>query len=268
MAKSAYFPDGDRCTPARQHKTPVQGQQSSEVSTSTRQASDQDAADWSSLKRATNAKQTPRRPGRSLSQGDCPGKENQSCGTNSCRDFGRAPLSNVPKCRIPPAEKCAGVQVRSTRVTRVDLELRLNSTFRLMSLHVHLPFQTTSTVEDQKAIDGSNGIGIDSETASTAGNKVSEELLTCLMAIFSQMSSTSTSHDEERASSSSPLVSGSCESSSDGGTCAGTGDPYGVLEFGWRDIGRYKQFRSVDAASFDTNVSAGDAAAALGRRLK
>jgi hypothetical protein len=109
MAKSAYFPDGDRCTPAR-HKTPAQVQ-SSEVSTSSRQASDQDAADWSSLKRATNVKQTPRRPGRSLSHGDCPGKENQSCGTNSCRDFGRAPLSNVPKCRAPPAEKCAGVQV-------------------------------------------------------------------------------------------------------------------------------------------------------------
>ncbi|XP_004973683.1 uncharacterized protein LOC101772878 [Setaria italica] len=230
MAKSAYFPDGDRCTPARQNKSPAQVQQSSKVSTSTRQASDQDAADWSSLKRATNAKQTPRRPGRSLSQGDCPGKENQSCGTNSCRDFGRAPLSNVPKCRIPPAEKCAGVQ-------------------------------TTSTVEDHKAIDGSNGI--DSDMASTAANKVSEELLTCLMAIFSQMS-TSRSHDEEQASS--PSVSGSCESSSDG-ACAGTGDPYGVLEFGCRDIGWYKQFRSVDAASFDTNVSAGDAAA-LGRRLK
>ncbi|KAK8451293.1 hypothetical protein SEVIR_6G189400v4 [Setaria viridis] len=230
MAKSAYFPDGDRCTPARQNKPPAQVQQSSKVSTSTRQASDQDAADWSSLKRATNAKQTPRRPGRSLSQGDCPGKENQSCGTNSCRDFGRAPSSNVPKCRIPPAEKCAGVQ-------------------------------TTSTVEDHKAIDGSNGI--DSDMASTAANKVSEELLTCLMAIFSQMS-TSRSHDEEQASS--PSVSGSCESSSDG-ACAGTGDPYGVLEFGCRDIGWYKQFRSVDAASFDTNVSAGDAAA-LGRRLK
>ena len=138
--------------------------------------------------------------------------------------------------------------------------MNLNSVFGLMSLHAHLPpFQTTSTVEDHKAIDGSNGIDSD-----TAANKVSEELVTCLLAIFSQMS-TSGGQDEDRASS--PSVSGSCESSSDG-ACAGTGDPYGVLDkFGWRDIGRYKQFRSVDAASFDTNVSAGDAAA-LGRRLK
>ncbi|CAL4999335.1 unnamed protein product [Urochloa decumbens] len=227
MAKSAYFPDGDRCTPARQHKPSPHQVQSSEVSTSTRQ----DAADWSSLKRDANVKQTPRRPGRSLSQGDCLGKENQSCGTNSCRDFGMAPpMSNVPKCRIPPAEKCAGVQ-------------------------------TTSTVEGHKSIDGSNGI--DSDTSSTAANKVSEELLKCLMTIFSHMSS-SGRQDEERASS--PSVSGSCESSSDG-ACPGTGDPYGVLEFGCRDIGRYKQFRSVDAASFDTNISASDAAG-LGRRLK
>nr|CAB3483254.1 unnamed protein product [Digitaria exilis] len=162
MAKSAYSPDGgDRCTPAR-HKPPAQVH-SSEVSTSARQASDQDAADWSSLKRATNVKQTPRRPSRSLSQGDCPGKENQSCGTNSCRDFGRAPLSNVPKCRIPPAEKCAGVQ-------------------------------TTGTVEDR------NSNGTDSDMASTSANKVSEELLTCLLAIFSQMNASS-SQDGERASS-------------------------------------------------------------------
>ncbi|CAO2169403.1 unnamed protein product [Urochloa humidicola] len=226
MAKSAYFPDGNRCTPARQHKPSPHQVQSSAVSTSTRQ----DAADWSSLKRDNNVKQTPRRPGRSLSQGDCPGKENQSCGTNSCRDFGQAPFSNVPKCGVPPAEKCAVVQ-------------------------------TTSAVEDNRAIDGSNGIG--SDTASTAVNKVSEELLSCLMAIFSQMG-TSSRQEEDRASS--PSVSGSSESSSDGG-CAGSGDPYGVLEFGWRNIGRYKQFRSVDAASFDTNVPANDAAS-LSQRLK
>ena len=115
MAKNAYFPDSDRCTPAR-HKLSSAQVQSSELSTSTGQASsNQDAADWPSLKRATNVKQTPRRPGRSLSQGDCPGKENQSfgSGTNSCRDSGLAPLSNVPGgCRVQVAETCAGFQVR------------------------------------------------------------------------------------------------------------------------------------------------------------
>uniref|UniRef100_A0A0A9D3P0 DUF547 domain-containing protein n=1 Tax=Arundo donax TaxID=35708 RepID=A0A0A9D3P0_ARUDO len=73
--------------------------------------------------------------------------------------------------------------------------------------------------------------------------------------------STSSNQDEERASS--PSVSGSCESSSDG-ACAG--DPYGVLDFGWRDIGPYRQFRTVDATSFDPDAFAGDTV--LGRRLK
>ncbi|PWZ33200.1 hypothetical protein Zm00014a_034580 [Zea mays] len=219
-AKSAYFLDGYRSTPAR-HK-PSAKPQSPELSTSTHQGFDQDAADWPpSLRRSTNAMRTPRRPGRSLSQGDCPGKENQSfgSGTNSCREFGLAPLSNVPGCRV--------VQVAET----------------------HVGFQTTSAVEDHKFVEGSNGTG--PGKASTTTNEVSEELLACLLAIFSQKSASS-GQDEERVSP--PSVSGSCGSSSV--------DPYSVLEFGWRDIRRYKQLRSVD-----TNISAGDDSA-LGQRLK
>jgi hypothetical protein len=109
LAKNAYFPDGDRCTPAR-HKPPAQSQ-SPEVSTSKRQGSDQDA-NWSSLKRVSNVKQTPRRPGLSLSQGDRPGKENQSYGTNSCREFSCPPLHSQPEFRMPVAEKCTSVQVQ------------------------------------------------------------------------------------------------------------------------------------------------------------
>ncbi|KAL6646028.1 hypothetical protein ACP70R_017636 [Stipagrostis hirtigluma subsp. patula] len=226
LAKNAHFPDGDRCTPAR-HRPSAQVQ-NPEVSTSTRQGSDQDAANWSSFTRVTNVKQTPRRPGPSLSNGDRPGKENQSCSTNSCgSEFSRLASHNGPKCRMPAAEKCAGVQ-------------------------------TTSTVEDYEVLDVNNGVG--SDKASTGANKASEELLRCLLAIFSQMS-TSNGQEEERASP--PSVSGSCERSSDS-ACAG--DPYGVLDFGWRDIGPYKQFRAVDAAAFDKSNSAGDAA--LGRRLK
>lgn len=125
---------------------------------------------------------------------------------------------------------------------------------------MHLPFQTVSTVKDHKGIEDTNGIG--SEKASTAGNKVSEELLTCLLTIVSQMSTSSSGgQDEERASS--PSVSSSCGSSD--GACAGD-DPYGILDFGRRDIGPYKQFRAVDATSFHQNVSASNTL--LGRRLK
>ncbi|PWZ28632.1 Histone deacetylase 5 [Zea mays] len=61
-------------------------------------------------------------------------------------------------------------------------------------------------------------------------------------------------YGEMRCRVSPPSVSGSCGRSS--------ADPYGVPEFGWRDIRRYKQFRSVD-----TNISTGDDSA-LGQRLK
>lgn len=122
LAKNACFPDVDRCTPAR-HK-PSAPAQSPEVSTSTRQGSDQDA-NWSSLKRVPNVKQMPRRPcPPSLNQGDRPGKENQSCGSNSCREFSRPPLSNSqPKCRMPVAEKCEGVRQVLRLHFRVKLQL-------------------------------------------------------------------------------------------------------------------------------------------------
>ncbi|XP_066159701.1 uncharacterized protein [Oryza sativa Japonica Group] len=213
MAKSAYFSDTDRCTPARHGQVPDQAA----------------SASWSSLKRVTNVKQTPRRTIPSMNHGgDRPGKENQSCTTNSFRDHSRFPLKTVPKCSNPEEEKCAD-------------------------------FQTVSAVKDQKGTEDTTVI--DSENISTEANKVSEELLTCLLNIFSQMRSSS-DQDEDRSSS--PSVSGSCESS-DGAACAG--DPYGVLELGSRDIGPYKQFRAVDATSFDQNVF-DNSNSLLDRRLK
>jgi hypothetical protein len=97
MAKSAYFSDTDRCTPARHGQVPDQAA----------------SASWSSLKRVTNVKQTPRRTIPSMNHGgDRPGKENQSCTTNSFRDHSRFPLKTVPKCSNPEEEKCADFQVQ------------------------------------------------------------------------------------------------------------------------------------------------------------
>jgi hypothetical protein len=264
-AKNGYFPHGndDQCTPARP-KPPAQSQ-NPKVPTSTRQGFDQDA-NWSSLKRVANVKQTPRRSTPSLSQGDRPGKENQSSGTNSCREFSLAPLSNLPKCSMSVAEKRAGVQVQFraplSNLPRLHFRAQFAIEMRIQAnVLAFVPSQSTSTVEDHhEALDDSSGI--DADKTSTSANKVSEELLTCLMAIFSQMStSNSNSQDDERGSS--PSASGSCASSSDG-ACAG--DPYGVLELGWRDIGPYKHFRAVDTASLDRDVFAGDTL--LARRLK
>jgi hypothetical protein len=152
------------------------------------------------------------------------------------------------------ARRCSGTITRLHFSAQIATERRIHA-----NVLAFVPSQSTSTMEGHhRALDGSSGI--DADKTSTSANKVSEELLTCLVAIFSQMS-TSNSQDDVRGSS--PSASGCCASSSDG-ACAG--DPYGVLELGWRDIGPYKHFQAVDAASLDRDVFAGDTL--LARRLK
>jgi hypothetical protein len=76
-----------------------------------------------------------------------------------------------------------------------------------------------------------------------------------VLTIFSRMGSSSTAGgqhgDEEQQNKPSPSVSGSSSESSS--------EDIGVLELGGRDIGPYKRFHVVDAASFDRNkLAAGD----------
>lgn len=101
------------------------------------------------------------------------------------------------------------------------------------------------------------------DSSSSVPNKLSEELLRCLLTIFSRMGSAAgRGQGDEDQQAPSPSVSGSSESSGSG---SGSGsedaypqDPYGILELGARDIGPYKRFHVVDAASFDPNALAGD----------
>lgn len=96
------------------------------------------------------------------------------------------------------------------------------------------------------------------DASSSVPNKVSEELLRCLLAIFSQMGGSAAGGgrglgDEDQQQALSPSVSGSSESSASSEADAYPQDPYGILELGARDIGAYKRFHVVDAASFDGN---------------
>lgn len=76
---------GERWSQAQLWPSPQM--KNSEVPPSARQCLDQDA-NWSSLKRVNNAKQSLiGKPSSSPCQGDRPWKENQFCSTNSCRDF-------------------------------------------------------------------------------------------------------------------------------------------------------------------------------------
>lgn len=91
-------------------------------------------------------------------------------------------------------------------------------------------------------------------------NKLSEDVLKCLLSIFSWMSAPKNTVEEMEMS---PSVSGSSESSED----TGCRDPYGIcLEFGRRDIGPYKHCRAVEASSIDPITVTG--APSLTQRLK
>ncbi|XP_019710619.1 uncharacterized protein [Elaeis guineensis] len=100
----------------------------------------------------------------------------------------------------------------------------------------------------------------DEANESSGPNKLSEDVLKCLVSIFSRTSSPKNAVEELEMS---PSVSGSSESSED----TGFRDPYGIcLEFGRRDIGPYKHCRAVESSSINPNVVM--SAPLLTRRLK
>ncbi|KAL0908649.1 hypothetical protein M5K25_023154 [Dendrobium thyrsiflorum] len=75
-------------------------------------------------------------------------------------------------------------------------------------------------------------------------NKLSEEILRCLLSIFAQINIPA---QNEMCRS----VSGTSGTSKD----VNFQDPYGICtEFGWRDIGPYKHLHFVDSSSIDTNL--------------
>ena len=138
----------------------------------------------------------------------------------------------------------------------------------------------TTAAPDRKrpAAAGSNSDKVTSshdDSSSSVPNKLSEELLRCLLTIFSRMGSAGGGGQgqggDEDQQAPSPSVSGSSSESSGSGSGSEDAypqDPYGILELGARDIGPYKRFHVVDAASFDPNALAGDGDAPLVRRLK
>uniref|UniRef100_A0A0D9XEL0 DUF547 domain-containing protein n=1 Tax=Leersia perrieri TaxID=77586 RepID=A0A0D9XEL0_9ORYZ len=237
-AKNTSLTGGEGCVPAQlMPSSPVTN---SEVSP----ANCHSPPAQPTLNGVAGAKQTPRKPSPSApvaAQDDRSGagKENQSCSNTPARNCRHSPLlQKASKSRLPAATP------EKRRVA-----------------------QTISTVPDRKRLadTGSNNSEKASQDDSSVPNRLSEELLRCLLAIFSQMNSSSAGgQDEEQAMALSPSVSGSgsCESSED----AYPQDPYGILEFGTRDVGPYKRFHVIDATSFDQTAMESDTI--LVRKLK
>lgn len=138
------------------------------------------------------------------------GKENQS-NSNSARNTPQSPIKKVQRVKMPVATE---KQLESQRECP---EIKVEDNFH-------------SKPEE-------------AESASVP-NKVSEDILKCLITIFSRMSLPKNTSDLET----SPSVSGSSESSEE----LGFQDPYNICsEFGRRDIGPYKHLHVVHASSID-----------------
>ncbi|KAJ1700609.1 hypothetical protein LUZ63_000388 [Rhynchospora breviuscula] len=159
------------------------------------------------------------------------GKENQS-NTNSIRNFRQSPVKKAPISKTR-TEKQPNTKAEKSVLNKKGGE------------DVHI----IPNSDKEAKLDGLSD-----------PNKLSEEILKCLMSIFSQMSLSEKTEDEQNTS---PSVSGSSSASSDS---TDLWDPYGILDFGKRDIGSYKSFRVVDGCSFNPNL-VGDSSLLI-KRLK
>ncbi|OEL29693.1 hypothetical protein BAE44_0009288 [Dichanthelium oligosanthes] len=248
-AKNTHLPGAEVAVPVQLiPSNPVPNSEVSPTPTAVRQGSDHPSARPS----PHNGRQTPRKPvPDAASQDDRSGagKENQSCSGNTS--------STSRNCRQAPLQQKTPSKSRAAPAVAPD---RRRAT----------PAQTTSAAPPDRKRPAADAATSDcgkatSQDDSSVPNKLSEELLQCLLTIFSRMGSAGGGQGDEAPS---PSVSGSSESSGGSSEDAYPQDPYGILELGARDIGPYRRFHVVDAASLDRSALAGDGDAFHARRLK
>ncbi|CAD6224625.1 unnamed protein product [Miscanthus lutarioriparius] len=265
-AKNAQLPSGEVPVPAQ--LMPPNPVLNSEVpATTVSQGSDHPPNARPSLHNGVaNGKQTPRKPVNATSP---PSQDDRSGAGKENQSFSNT--SSTSSRQTPPLQQKTTNKSRATPPDR-----------RSRATPAHQTNTTAAPDRKRPAADaaaaGSNSDKVTSshdDSSSSVPNKLSEELLRCLLTIFSRMGSAGggggQGQGDEDQQAPSPSVSGSSSESS-GSEDAYPQDPYGILELGARDIGPYKRFHVVDAASFDPNALAGDGDgdgdAPLVRRLK
>ncbi|WOL08776.1 hypothetical protein Cni_G17529 [Canna indica] len=179
---------------------------------------------------AKSAKRTLKKQSSSLDfSEDLRGKENQWI-SNFSRSNKQSPVKKAPKIKVSASDdRHSNARPESGVMNRKGAEMTLCNAL------------------DEALLD-----------KPTIPNKLSEDILKCLMNIFLQMRPRST--DDMETSSSS---SGSFESFME----MDSRDPYDICaEYGKRDIGPYKHFRSIEVSSNSENILM--ASSSLKRRLK
>nr|XP_018673988.1 PREDICTED: uncharacterized protein LOC103997985 isoform X3 [Musa acuminata subsp. malaccensis] len=151
--------------------------------------------------------------------------------------------ANCPRnCRQSPVRRASKVGTAANGNKQADARPKCNS---VDNERTGINLRSTSS---EAKLDESNA---PNESESSGPSKLSEDILRCLMNIFSRLSSPGNTKELLEAS---PSVSGSSGSSEETDSL----DPYGICaEFGIRDIGPYKYFRAVEASSNFPNLPMG-----------
>ncbi|THU70311.1 hypothetical protein C4D60_Mb08t23660 [Musa balbisiana] len=192
--------------------------------TSVQRSSNMDQTVTSST-RFINGKLAPKKPHSSLAVTDKQqGKENLICG-NVGRNCKKSPAKKVPKVSAAAKRNTqADSWPKCTSVYDEGTEIKLSSSLK------EAAFEKANTTSES-TLHEPNG-----------PNKLSEDILKCLMDVFSRMSSPGNTKEHMETS---PSVSGSSGSLEESDSI----DPYGICaEFGRRDIGPYKLFQAVEAS--------------------
>lgn len=173
---------------------------------------------------------------------DRQGKENQSC-TNSTKNSKGSSIHKSQAMRAsvkrPPADQKSAE--KSSDPQKLQLESRVTDNESAEA--------RTCTVQETKV------------SEDDSPNRISENIMKCLCNIFLRMSSVKNRGGDENCPTFSNLATQESKEKRE------FGDPYGITsEFGKRDIGKYKQFLSIDASSINLNRTANSLF--LLRRLK
>ncbi|XP_042488942.1 uncharacterized protein LOC122069059 isoform X2 [Macadamia integrifolia] len=182
--------------------------------------------------RPTNVKPLVKKPHGSLaSPEDKRGKENQSL-PNSTKNNKQSPKQKSTKSRPPVKRAHNKPKSEEKKLDPMKLQLECNVGDR------------------ERAEESTFAIPEEMVSAESSGpNKISEDILNCLLSIFIRMRTPKKRlMDSEMLP---PLLAPACHESYE---LIETQDPYGVcLEFGKRDIGPYKHLSVIDASSIDVN---------------
>ncbi|XP_043709588.1 uncharacterized protein LOC122658625 isoform X2 [Telopea speciosissima] len=180
----------------------------------------------------TNVKQPVKKPHGSLaSPEDKPGKENQSC-PNSSKNNKQSPKPKSPKTRPPVKRALNEPRSEEKNLDHLKLQLECN-----VGVQERAEESTLTIPEEMVSVE------------SSGPNKISEDILNCLLSIYLRMRTTKIRLKESEMLP--PLLAPACHERCE---LTETQDPYGVcLEFGKRDIGPYKHLSVIEASSIDIN---------------